>query len=96
MAQKQFQSNAHRVAPEEKKVQFEDGINDEDVRLTNEQITKGIDEAREAINAVPLDLIDFEQKLKSKHDELKAAGVTPNLIVKPKFKVPLRKTQKKK
>jgi hypothetical protein len=37
--------------------------------------------------------------LKAKHDQYKAAGITPKLNVpaaKPKFKVPIRKTQKKK
>ena len=98
---KQFQSQALR-APEEKKVHFESEeglVSEHDIKLTNEEITRGIEQAREAFNAPPLDLVNFEQILKAKHDELKAAGITPKLTVptnKPKFKVPIRKTQKKK
>ena len=44
---------------------------EEEARLTTEQITQGVEMAKEALNAVPLDLLAFEEKLKQKHDEFK-------------------------
>lgn len=53
-------------APEERKKENTDEtegaeyLNEDEVRLTNEEITRGIEQAREAVNAPPLDLINFE------------------------------------
>ena len=63
---------------------------EEEIKLTTEEITKGVDQARDAVNAPPLDVIAFEEQLKKKHNELKAAGITPVLNVPnitPKYKV---------
>jgi hypothetical protein len=38
------------------------------VKLTPDEIAKGIEEAREAVNAPSLDLVEFEKQLKAKHD----------------------------
>ena len=70
---------------------------EEEARLTNEEITVGVEQAKAALNAPPLDLLAFEAALKQKHDELQAAGITPNLpgtgkaMPKGKFKVPIQK-----
>jgi len=56
-----------------------DPIIKDEARLTSEAITCGVDEARAAVNAPPLDLLAFEEALKKKHDEFKAAGITPKL-----------------
>ena len=77
-------------APEEKKgVTFdtEDEVVEAEVVLTPDEIAKGIEEAREAVNAPSLDLVAFEQQLKAKHEQFKAAGITPSLKVAPKYKV---------
>ena len=77
-------------APEEKKsVQFdpEDEVVEVEVKLSADEISKGIDEARDAVNAPSLDLVEFEKQLRAKHNEFKAAGITPALKVAPKFKV---------
>ena len=74
---------------------------EESVHLTNEDITRGVNEARDAVNKPPTDLLAFEQALKQKHDELKTAGMTPVLVKektggpKPKFKVAITKQGKK-
>ena len=62
---------------------------EEEIKLTTEQITNGVEQARDAVNAAPLDVIAFEEQLKKKHNELKAAGITPVLNVppQPKYKV---------
>ena len=60
---------------------------EEEDRLTTEQITDGVNQAKEAMNAPPMDLIAFEEQLKQKHEEYKKAGVTP--VIKNKFKVPI-------
>ena len=52
---------------------------EEEARLTSEEITAGVEQAKEALNAPPLDLLAFEAALKQKHDELQAAGITPVL-----------------
>ena len=52
----------------------------DEARLTNDEITAGVDEARAAANAPSLDLLAFEEALKKKHDEFKAAGITPQLL----------------
>ena len=95
-----FKSKALRPTP-----QMEDGNTsmmieplaqmtpEEEARLTTEQITEGVNKAKEALDAVPLDLLAFEEKLKQKHEEFKIAGVTP--VLKPKMRVPIQKTQKK-
>ena len=49
----------------------------EEAKLTTEQITAGVEKAKEAVNAPPLDLLAFEAALKQKHQELQAAGITP-------------------
>jgi len=77
-------------APEEKKsVQFdpEDEVVEVEVKLSADEISKGIEEARDAVNAPSLDLVEFEKQLRAKHNEFKAAGITPALKVAPKFKV---------
>ena len=43
---------------------------DDEARLTSEAITAGVEQAKEALNAPPLDLLAFEKALKQKHDEL--------------------------
>jgi hypothetical protein len=48
---------------------------EEEARLTTEQITEGVQKAKEAMNAPPLDLVAFEEQLKKKHEEFKQAGV---------------------
>ena len=80
-------------APEERKeVKFEqeDEVIEVEVKLSPDEIAKGIDEARESVNAPSLDLVEFEKQLKAKHDQFKAAGITPALKVLPKFKVPFK------
>jgi len=37
---------------------------EEEDRLTTEQITDGVNQAKEAMNAPPMDLIAFEEQLK--------------------------------
>ena len=37
---------------------------EEEARLTTEQITEGVNKAKEAMNAPPLDLVAFEEQLK--------------------------------
>ena len=75
----------------------------DEARLTNDEITAGVDEARAAANAPSLDLLAFEEALKKKHDEFAAAGITPQLytpkgqsgksgetqVPKNKYKVPI-------
>ena len=51
----------------------------EEAKLTTEQITAGVEQAKAAVNAPPLDLLAFEEALKHKHQELQAAGITPVL-----------------
>ena len=78
---------------------------EDEARLTSDAITAGVEEAREALNAPPLDLLAFEAALKQKHDQLQAAGITPVLpgtgrpleVIKPKNKhrVPIAKQSKK-
>ena len=78
-------SMAVRVSAEdeEPKLDFE-----EEARLTTDEITRGVQQAREAMNEPTLDLLAFEQALKKKHDQLKSAGITPVLTMpKPKYKV---------
>ena len=90
----QLKSQAFRPK-EEAKVE-EEQTAEEDARLTTEEITKGVQKAKESLNAPPLDLAAFEEALKKKHDELKQAGITPVLqIPKPKFKVGISKVAKK-
>mmetsp|Transcript_17309 Transcript_17309/g.29124 ORF Transcript_17309/g.29124 Transcript_17309/m.29124 type:complete len:110 (-) Transcript_17309:13-342(-) len=68
-----------------------------DTKLTTEEITEGVKQAREAMNAPPTDLIEFEKALRKKHEEFKQAGVKPVIqLPKPKFKVPLQKRSQKK
>lgn len=58
-------------APEEKKgVTFdtEDEVVEAEVKLSPDEIAKGIEEARESVNAPSLDLVEFEKQLKAKHD----------------------------
>ena len=62
----------------------------DETRLTTEEISLGVEEAREALNAPPMDLLAFEEALKKKHDEYKAAGITPRLTT-PKLKDGSRK-----
>ena len=76
-----LKSKAHRVhfeEPEEEKKQVEVSA-EEEARLTTQEITEGVRLAREALNAPPTDLLEFEKQLKAKHDELKAAGISPVL-----------------
>ena len=47
----------------------------EEAKLTTEQITAGVEQAKAAVNAPPLDLLAFEAALKQKHEELQAAGI---------------------
>ena len=80
-------------APEDKKeVKFaeEEEVVEVEVKLSPDEIAKGIEEAREAVNAPSLDLVEFEKQLKAKHDQFKAAGITPALKIAPKFKVPFK------
>lgn len=80
-------------APEEKKeVKFaeEEEVVEAEVKLSPDEIARGIEEAREAVNAPSLDLVEFEKQLKAKHDQFKAAGITPALKIAPKFKVPFK------
>ena len=54
------------VAPddtEEAKLEFE-----EEARLTTDEITRGVEKAREAMNEPTIDLLAFEQALKKKHE----------------------------
>ena len=46
-----------------------------EAKLTTEQITAGVEQAKAAVNAPPLDLLAFEAALKQKHEELQAAGI---------------------
>jgi len=73
---------------------------EEEARLSTQQISLGVQQAREAMNAPPTDLLAFEKALKQKHDSLKAAGLTPVLqpdsqAPRPKFKVAIAKVAKK-
>lgn len=86
------------------RVKKQEAIDEEEPRLTSEEITEGIQRAQEAIDAPSLDLAQFEEALKRKHEEFKAAGVTPQLQYepsgemgkpKPKFKVGIRRVGKK-
>ena len=57
---------ARVVAPdykEEAKLEFE-----EEARLTTDEITRGVEKAREAMNQPTIDLLAFEQALKKKHE----------------------------
>ena len=57
---------ARVVAPddtEETKLEFE-----EEARLTTDEITRGVEKAREAMNEPTIDLLAFEQALKKKHE----------------------------
>ena len=96
----QPRSQAMRV-PEEAKIESKSEVSmnvlEDSVHLTTEDITKGVQQAREAMNAPPIDLLAFESALKQKHDELRSAGMTPVLIKdkakgsKPRFKVAITK-----
>lgn len=110
MTRPPLKSKAHRVHfedPEEEKRQPETSA-EEEARLTTQEITEGVRQAREALNAPPTDLLQFEKQLKAKHDELKAAGISPVLQSvatrsqpgeqanpKPRYKVAFSKKTKK-
>ena len=89
-----LKSKAYR-APVDKEEVKEPQLEDMAV-LTSEQITDGVQKAREAVNAPTLDLIAFEEALKKKHGELKEQGITPaikterplqTILPKNKYKV---------
>merc|ERR1712091_547883 len=52
---------------------------EQEARLTSEQITEGVNKARDAMNAPTHDLLEFEKQLKAKHDEYKEKGIVPKL-----------------
>ena len=78
------------VQIEDQQIQEQAPVTEEqEARLTTEQISDGVQKAREAVNAPSDDLLAFEKELKAKHDEYKAKGIVPKLrtesqTIKPK------------